>query len=73
VARVAQRLPVVFIPEENRIATVWDDVIDALTRRDASALLTHLAQWMTTTEVSGSAQPFVGIALLLTCAASSIV
>jgi hypothetical protein len=73
VARVAQRLPVALIPEQNRIATVWDDVIDALRRLQDAALVAHRTQWVLMSKRFRRCQPFVGIALFLSRAAPLIV
>ena len=45
--RLAQRLPVVLrVPEQNQIATMRNDVIDASGRRESAGALTLDAQWM---------------------------
>ena len=73
VARVAQALPVAAIPEQNLIAVVWNDMVDALARRQLATLVAHRAQRMLMSKRFGCCQPFVGVTLLLSRAAPLVV
>ena len=73
-AFMTQGLKVCFIPHENRIASVWFDVVNVSRQLDNSLLLTLYAEWMSLEDSSTKALPLVAItsSSRATCAFCSV-